>query len=57
MPLSKQRNRDRMRQARLHTRVDTDPVQPNEPTDSAEVNDIPPEIEYVDAEGYPVYSE
>ena len=55
MPLSKARNRDRMREIRLHTKNDTEVVQPNhiDKVDDSET----PGVEYVDADGYPVYNE
>ena len=51
MPLSKQRNRDRMREIRLHTKKRIEPVQPK-PSD---IEDMPPSVEYIDADGNPVY--
>ena len=55
MALSKARNRDRMRKIRLHKRLlsmsQSKPVQPK-PLDRV---DKPPDIEYIDADGYPVY--
>ena len=53
MPLSKQRNRDRMRELRLHTKKTTEPVQPK-PSDT---EDKPTDIEYIDADGHPVYAD
>ena len=55
MPLSKARNRDRMREIRLHSKITTAPVQPEELIDTPELDDMPSNIEYIDADGNPVY--
>ena len=67
MPLSKDKQAKWMREYRAgkkvlgitarKTRGYANSVIPNELTDTPEVTDTPTEIEYVDAEGYPVYRE
>ena len=54
MPLSKARDRERKRQSRLDAKIHTAPVQPNESIDEVEEPDIPG-VEYIDADGQPVY--
>ena len=58
MPLSKERNRKRMRLARLHKHLECPTVQPNDapqsissPLKEESNTNLPPEI---DAEGYPI---
>ena len=57
MPLSKERNRERMKEFRLHKQLSplsrVNPVQPKVP----DMVDKPPDIDYVDADGYPVYGD
>ncbi len=44
-----------MRDIRLHARIDTVPVQPNEVDNTIEDSALPSGIEYIDADGCPVY--
>ena len=55
MPLSKQRNRDRMREIRLH-KAKSPPYQIKavQPKHIDKVDDSP-SVEYIDADGNPVY--
>ena len=56
MPLSKQRNKDRMREIRLHAKKLTAPVQPKPSDESGNSTDIEyAGVEYIDADGNPVY--
>ncbi len=57
MPLSKARNRDRMREYRLHKRLlsvtGANGVQPK----PLIIIDKPIGVEYIDGDGYPVYDD
>ena len=57
MTLSKKRNRDRMREVRLHTRITIEPVQPKDLDYTIDLEDKPTDIDYVDADGAPVYND
>ncbi len=59
MPLSKARNRERMRQYRLHDKENTGYVQPAAPDDNLFKRVVleSGEIVQIDADGYPVYDE
>ena len=61
MPLSKARDRDRKRAERAESRLDrqlsplvrANDVQPKPPV----IADKPPGVDYIDADGYPVYND
>ena len=60
MPLSKKRNKDRMRESRLHKQLSppagANPVQPKTPDGASPVTSTAPAT-WVDADGNPVYND